>query len=345
MTDALPTELAAWRSQGEEVRVRAHRLYARSIGDRAAGPTRTLLIVHGVHESSVSFRHVAPALAAHFERVVLVDLLGFGLSDKPQAWSYSLFEQADVLLEAWRALGVRGGHVLGHDMGDSIVSELVARRERGLLPGWLDGDLQSLTFTDGNMVMERARLRLGQRLLRTPYLGALFGRAGSFTVFRQQVRSASGTAMPDRDIELMWAALRYGGGQRVQHRIIGYLDERDRFQNERWLPALATTSLPIHLCWGALDRVWQRAAQRELCRDRGRKRAPGAVCVARFDPRRRELGHGNHDGDALGRRVAEHQAALQEGDRCRSRPAGRRLDLRDHRRPGEERRDRGGARR
>lgn len=263
MTEALPPELEAWQRAGEHVQVGPHRVFARSDGDRDAAPEHTLLVVHGYPESSLSFRHVLPALRGHFARVVLVDLVGFGLSDKPRTYSYSLFAQTDVLLEAWRALGVRGGHVLGHDMGDTIVTELLARRAEGALPAWLDGDLGSATFTDGNMVMALAKLRLGQRLLRSP-LGALFGRVSRYAVFRQQVRSASGTAMPERDIELMWAAMQHGGGRDVQHRIIGYLDERDRFEASRWLPALAASTLPVHVCWGRLDRVSPPAVAEHL---------------------------------------------------------------------------------
>lgn len=263
----LPPELEAWRSQGENVRVRTHRLFARSIGDRGAPPDRTLLVVHGYPESSYSFHRNVDALAARFARVVLVDLLGFGLSDKPRDHSYSLFEQTDVLLETWRALGVRGGHLLGHDMGDTIVTELLARRTRGLLPAWLDGEFASVTLTDGNMVMELARLRLGQSLLRMPYLGAVFGRVSRYPVFAQQVRSASGGALAERDVALMWAAMRHADGAAVQHRIIGYLDERDRFQNARWLPALAATELPIHLVWGALDRVSPPSVAEHLVRE------------------------------------------------------------------------------
>ena len=48
-------------------------------------------------------------------RIVLFDFPGFGQSDKPADYSYSLFEQADVALEVWRSLGVSGGHLLGHD--------------------------------------------------------------------------------------------------------------------------------------------------------------------------------------------------------------------------------------
>jgi hypothetical protein len=56
------------------------------------------------------------------------DFPGYGLSDKPIAnYTYSLFEQADVALQVWKERGVTGGHVLSHDMGDSVHTELVAR--------------------------------------------------------------------------------------------------------------------------------------------------------------------------------------------------------------------------
>jgi pimeloyl-ACP methyl ester carboxylesterase len=253
---ALPPELLAWESRGTYIPVgpAAHRIYVQSIGADSAPAPDTLLVVHGFPESSFSFSRNVDALARRFRRVVLLDLLGFGLSDKPADQSYSLFEQADLALQAWHQLGVTGGHVIAHDMGDSVVTELVARQVRGLLPAWMTGGLASLTFTDGSMVMDLARLRIGQRLLRSR-VGSLLQRVSRYPAFAQQVRSASGGPIAERDIELMWAAMQHNGGGGVQHRIIQYIGERLRFEQSRWLPALAATSIPIHLCWGALDRV------------------------------------------------------------------------------------------
>ncbi len=266
MTGAtLPPELADWESRGTYVPVRpgSHRVYTQSAGASSAEPRDTLLLLHGYPESSFSFARNVEALRRRFARVVLVDLPGYGLSDKPTVVSYSLFEQADALLQAWQALGVTGGHVLAHDMGDTVLTELVAREVRGLLPRWLTGGFPTLTFTNGSMVMKLARLRVGQRLLRGP-LGPLLGRLGSFEVFAQQIRSASGGPIAERDIALMWAAMRHNGGQAVQHGLIGYIGERLRFEQTRWLPALAATRTPVHVCWGARDRVAPAAIARHL---------------------------------------------------------------------------------
>jgi pimeloyl-ACP methyl ester carboxylesterase len=255
----LPDELRAWREAGEYLALGrdARRIFTRSVGSAEAAPERTLLALHGFPESSFSFHRNLDALAAFFDRVVLFDFLGFGLSDKPSGHDYSLSEQADIALSVWTHHGVRGGHLLAHDMGDSVATELLARAGTDSLPETFDGGFVSLTLTDGSMVLEMARLRTTQRLLLMPGMGRLLSRLLGYTTFRHQVRSASGAEelLAERDIESMWAALRHDGGHRLGYRLIRYLEERKRLEKTRWLPALAGATLPIHLCWGALDRV------------------------------------------------------------------------------------------
>ena len=74
----------------------------------AAGPERTspLLILHGFPTSSFDFHRVVDRLATD-RRVLLFDMLGYGLSDKPdRAYSFGL--QADIamafsMLSGWTA--------------------------------------------------------------------------------------------------------------------------------------------------------------------------------------------------------------------------------------------------
>jgi len=266
--DKLPGALRAWRDAGErhDWEQGACAVFVRDVGAQDAPPETTLLVVHGFPESSFSFNKVLDALSAHFARVVLVDLPGYGFSDKPAHLTYSIFEQADALLSVWRTLGVSGGHVLAHDMGDSVTTELVARAVQGLLPGWFDAGLHSLTFTDGNMVMEEAALVPMQILLRKRAIGPVLNRLTRFSLFRNQVRQANGAAIEDADIEAMWRLNTLQNGHRLAWKIIRYLDERDRFQNPRWLNALSRYSGPVHLCWGEADRVSPPAVAQHLKR-------------------------------------------------------------------------------
>src|SRR5215210_713755 len=59
-------------------------------------------------------------------RVIRVDLLGHGGSDKPSA-GYSIDEQASNLAEALAKLGVSGATVVGHSLGGSVATALAER--------------------------------------------------------------------------------------------------------------------------------------------------------------------------------------------------------------------------
>lgn len=222
------------------------------------------MLIHGFPESSYSYHKVIDGLKERFDRIVLVDFPGFGLSDKPDRLTYSLMEQADALLFAWRRLGLRGGHVISHDMGDSVLTELVSRAVQFLLPAWFDAGLKSVTFTNGNMVMEKAALVPMQKLLRNHTLGPILNRFTRYSTFKSQVKMANGAPIEGADIEHMWRLNALKDGHLLTCKIIRYLDERDRFQNPRWLNALSQFDGPVHICWGEADAVAPQQVARHL---------------------------------------------------------------------------------
>jgi len=114
----LPADIQIWADAGDRLNWPQGdcAIFYRDIGDQAAAAEKTALLIHGFPESSFSYHKVVDRLSATFDRIVLVDFPGFGLSDKPVRLTYSLFEQADALLFIWRELGVRGGHAISHDM-------------------------------------------------------------------------------------------------------------------------------------------------------------------------------------------------------------------------------------
>ncbi|MDX3071481.1 alpha/beta hydrolase [Streptomyces sp. MI02-7b] len=102
----------------------AHIRWTESAGE---GPARVFL--HGLGAASaVYFAHIAghPALARH--RSLLVDLPGFGISDRPADFGYRLEDHADAVAAALDAAGVTGTEVVGHSMGGAVAIVLAARR-------------------------------------------------------------------------------------------------------------------------------------------------------------------------------------------------------------------------
>ncbi len=102
---------------------------------RAAGKGPVLLLVHGMAGSSLTWKHVMPALAERFT-VVAPDLLGQGRSDKPRG-EYSLGAYVDTLRDLMDALGHQRATIIGQSLGGGVAMqfayELPERCERLVL--------------------------------------------------------------------------------------------------------------------------------------------------------------------------------------------------------------------
>jgi pimeloyl-ACP methyl ester carboxylesterase len=91
-----------------------------------ADPAR--VYVHGLGATSAPYyAEVAahPLLPRH--RSLLIDLLGFGISDRPQDFPYTLEAHADALADALRKAGVAGAAMIAHSMGGAVATVLAAR--------------------------------------------------------------------------------------------------------------------------------------------------------------------------------------------------------------------------
>ncbi|WP_227538139.1 alpha/beta fold hydrolase [Marinobacter vulgaris] len=102
----------------------------------------TILLIHGFPTASWDWHKIWPALRqAH--RVVAMDMLGFGFSEKPASHRYSIHQQADIVEGVVRQLGLDRFHVLAHDYGDTVAQELLARQKLELPLAWF-GELPGI---------------------------------------------------------------------------------------------------------------------------------------------------------------------------------------------------------
>jgi pimeloyl-ACP methyl ester carboxylesterase len=109
--------------------------------DRGSGPA--VLLIHGFGGHTFSFRHTIPALEREY-RVVAVDLMGFGFSERPKDADYSLAAHADRVLRLMDHLGIDKAAAVGHSMGGEVVMRMASiapdRIARLVLAGSVSGD-------------------------------------------------------------------------------------------------------------------------------------------------------------------------------------------------------------
>lgn len=255
--------LQAWRARGQIVRVFDHDVFLIDEPARAAAPATAIVVLHGYPTSSLDLRPALPQLSER-RRVVVHDHLGFGLSERPGNYDYTLIDQAEHAIGVWRALGIERAHLVAHDYGTSVATELIARRERGLLPI----ELASLTLCNGSMHIELAHLKLTQKLLKHRTFGPVLARLTSRRLFVGQLRSILGdpAAVSEAELALHFELLRHNDGLRHLPAVSRYHEDRWRFWH-RWIGALTRLDLPTHILWGRRDPVAVPAIAEQLARE------------------------------------------------------------------------------
>ena len=96
-------------------------IHYQEFGD-AANPT--LLLIHGYTSSTYVWRTVAPLLADAQFHVVAVDLLGFGYSDKPASFNYTIASQARMVERLMNRLGIGRATLVGSSYGGAVASTI-----------------------------------------------------------------------------------------------------------------------------------------------------------------------------------------------------------------------------
>ncbi len=122
---------------------------------RTAAAERPMILVHGLLLSQKMHRPLAKALAARGNRVITVDLLGHGESDRPRdMWRYSMYSFGEQLVALMDHLEIPEAVVMGTSLGANASLEVAARapeRLRGMIVEMpvLDNALlaSALTFT------------------------------------------------------------------------------------------------------------------------------------------------------------------------------------------------------
>lgn len=110
--------------RGEFIDVNGARLYYYAAGSRGSG--EPVVFLHGFPTSSHLWTDVAP-LVPKGHRVVVVDLLGYGRSDRPIGRDVSMRGHAERVVGLLDALAINYACIVGHDVGGGIAQSLAVR--------------------------------------------------------------------------------------------------------------------------------------------------------------------------------------------------------------------------
>ena len=236
-----------WKNSGNYFSWKGYDIFYKT----AESENETLLCLHGFPTSSHDYCKVWDALGERFS-LAAFDMIGYGFSAKPADFSYTTFDQADVLQALTDHLKIKNLHILAHDYGNTITQELLARQ----MEGRLNFEISSNCFLNGALFPETHRPILAQKILLNPLIGPIFGRLIPEGKFRQSLASVFGakTQPTQSEFDDFISVFRYNGGQKIAHKLIRYMREREKYR-ARWVGALETMQQPFRFINGLEDRV------------------------------------------------------------------------------------------
>jgi len=241
-------EIARWEELGRYRHLAGHRVFTIDLPPAVDSELEPLLIIHGYPTSSFDYAALAPELS-HRRRVVLVDLLGYGLSDKPDL-EYTLALQADVVVALTTELGIDRLALLTHDMGDTVGGELLARQIEGSWPV----EVTRRVVTNGSIYIEMAHLTAGQQFLLSLPDERLPGNGPDRDSLAASLVATLAPAAAGSDLAAHAELIVHLGGSTMLGRTIRYIEER-RANERRFTGAIETHPSPLHIVWGPLDPI------------------------------------------------------------------------------------------
>jgi pimeloyl-ACP methyl ester carboxylesterase len=102
-------------------RVNGVRLHYQEAGDEQAPP---IILIHGFISSNLVWSHVLRPLAQRGFRVIAPDLPGYGYSEKPADFEYTINQQALSVIGLMDRLGIRKAVIAGASYGGAVAATM-----------------------------------------------------------------------------------------------------------------------------------------------------------------------------------------------------------------------------
>lgn len=247
--DTISDQLKNWKSNSEIFRFQQFNI---SYFDTKDTSKEVILLLHGYPTSSFDWSSLWEDLKKDY-RLIAVDMLGFGLSDKPSDIQYSISLQADIQEAILHNLKINRVHILAHDYGDNVAQEIIARFMEG--ESKYPFQIMSATLLNGGLFPETHKPTKVQSLLGSP-LGGLISPLVNQSLFENSFKKVfAERSLPSKqDLIDQWYLICQNEGNRINHKLVHA--SRDRIINkERWVKTLVQKRIPILFINGLQDPV------------------------------------------------------------------------------------------
>lgn len=241
--------LLDWKSEEQIFEYKGHKMSYHDSGDKSK---KVIVLLHGYPTSSYDWHLIWSELKNDY-RLIAMDMLGFGFSDKPDNIDYTISMQTDIQEALLKNLNIEKVNLIAHDYGDNVAQELLARtieqKEEYPLK------IESLTLLNGGLFPETHRPTTIQKLLSST-IGGIVASFTNQTLFSNSFIKVFGPNTQPNEQELtdQWYVICHQKGYKIADKLTHASNDRKE-NRERWVGALVSPNVPILYISGQLDPV------------------------------------------------------------------------------------------
>ncbi|MAD97515.1 MAG: hypothetical protein CMB99_09350 [Flavobacteriaceae bacterium] len=231
---------------GRHISINGHKVFVIDTDERNNKTKETFVIINGFPTLTYDFRTIIKELSAHY-RVVIHDHFGFGLSELPDTYCFSLLEQADVCIKVWNHLRLKEFTILGDNYGTHVAKEILYRYNAKLLPFRIN----KLILTKNSRKINHLNLLNINKLLENPNLSKYreqlveHHNKGLFDNFEMNQQRHD---FQSQKVQRIWEKFNELQGQKEILVLSNFLEESYLYWH-RWNRALKDSQIPVKIFW------------------------------------------------------------------------------------------------
>jgi pimeloyl-ACP methyl ester carboxylesterase len=202
-----------------------------------------MILIHGFAASNLVWSKVLLEIAENGFRVIAPDLLGYGYSDKPRQFDYTILRQAGMVVSLMKRLGIERGIVVGSSYGGAIAATIALDHP----------ELVEKLILIGAVTNNKPTRYLLMRLFGSPIIGDILSPlvVGSRSLLRlrmKRVYDRHSWELDERRVDARHLPLRTRGAHRAIIRTVR------RWNAERISREAHLITQPTLVLWGDTDR-------------------------------------------------------------------------------------------
>ncbi|PQJ74547.1 alpha/beta hydrolase [Polaribacter gangjinensis] len=207
---------------------------------------KIILVIHGYGSCSYDYHKVIDELKLTY-RMVIPDLVGFGLSSKPTNYYFSMIQQAEIILTLLQKLKIKEVSIIAQGFGTGVLCEILSIISSGF--SYLK--INKIWLLNTSLSIELSPDRQTQDFV-IKYINDTFLKiSSSFEMFKKYIRKNFNdeNSISDEELSIYWKLLTYEDGLKTLNFINYWIVEIQQYSN-KWLEAIKNTTATIEIIWG-----------------------------------------------------------------------------------------------